>query len=518
MRSIPRLGRVRRVIHVLGVGVGLTLGRGAAAQAAGAADTTTATLSHVAVQLDFQQLRFALESAHAGLYDYEDKATWDRRFDSVAARLDRPMTTVAFYRVVAPLVASLRNGHTWAWLPDSASRAWSHDLRRLPIRFRILAGRVYVWRDLSEEGAVPPGAEVLAVNGEPTPALLARLRATVPGDGYIDTHRDRLLERFVFDAHYPLFVGRPDTFRLAVRVPERTAAARRRAAPRCAAGVCTVRVRALPDSALAAHARARYGDAGAPEDPFSRPSLALRVLGGDTAVAVLDVRVFLTTKAEPRDHFDTFLAGAFRELRARGTRGLVIDLRDNGGGDDHKVALLYSYLARGTFRLNRAMSVRNLDYAALGDTGYRYNDFQYAQARTGEITVAGGARTLEPYAPSPDAFGGRVVVLVDGGTYSAASGFAALVHGNRRGVFVGEEAGGAYDAAAGGRSVGVRLRHSGITVQVPPLKTVYAVPAYDQGRGVRPEHPVTPTIGDVLAGRDPALAAAVRVARAPHGS
>jgi hypothetical protein len=339
----------------------------------------------------------------------------------------------------------------------------------------------------------------------------------VPGDGYIDTHRDRLLERFVFDAHYPLFVGRPDTFRLALRVPGRAGAARGRAAPRCAAGVCTVRVRALADSALAAHSRARYGDAGAPDDPFARPSLALRVLGGDTAVAVLSVRIFLTTNSEPRDHFATFLAAAFRELKARGTRGLVIDVRDNGGGDDHKVALLYSYLARDTFRLNRAMTVRNLDYAALTDAGYGYNAFQYAQARTGEITVTGGARTLEPYAPRPDAFGGRVVVLVDGGTYSAAAGFAALVHANKRGEFVGEEAGGVYDAAAGGRSVEVTLRQSRIKVQVPPLKTVYAVPAYDQGRGVRPEHPVTPTIGDLLAGRDPALAAAVRIARAPHG-
>ena len=61
---------------------------------------------------DFRILRSALEEGHPGIYRYTPKAELDSVFDATAARLDRPMTALEFYRVLAPVVAALKCGHT----------------------------------------------------------------------------------------------------------------------------------------------------------------------------------------------------------------------------------------------------------------------------------------------------------------------------------------------------------------------------------------------------------------------
>jgi len=64
------------------------------------------------LQEDFQIARRALEEGHSGIYRYTPKAELDSAFDDAAKRLDRPMTPLEFYRVLAPVVARIKCGHT----------------------------------------------------------------------------------------------------------------------------------------------------------------------------------------------------------------------------------------------------------------------------------------------------------------------------------------------------------------------------------------------------------------------
>src|SRR5580704_5145373 len=82
------------------------------------ADSTTAnsvvtqTLSPASAQADYDLLRKSLEEAHPGLYRYSTKAQIDAMFDSERAKLNQPISRLAFREVVAQTLAAIKCGHT----------------------------------------------------------------------------------------------------------------------------------------------------------------------------------------------------------------------------------------------------------------------------------------------------------------------------------------------------------------------------------------------------------------------
>jgi len=83
-------------------------------------DGQTPTLPKIEPKLlrdDFQIARPSLEEGHSGIYRYTPKSELDRAFDSTAAKLDHPMNALEFLRILAPVVADIKCGHTSAWPP-----------------------------------------------------------------------------------------------------------------------------------------------------------------------------------------------------------------------------------------------------------------------------------------------------------------------------------------------------------------------------------------------------------------
>ena len=105
-------------------------------------------------------------------------------------------------------------------------------------------------------------------------------------------------------------------------------------------------------------------------------------------------------------------------------------------------------------------------------------------------------------------YAGRVFVMVNPQTFSAAAVMAAIIKRNRRGVIVGTETPAAYASSTGMYIFTYTMKNSGLRINVPIAKTVYddefdnfgtgksADGAYDlssefpSGRGVMPDYPV----------------------------
>ena len=84
----------------------------------GQANPASETIPLKLLQHDFQILRHALEESHGGLYRYTSKADMDRTFDQAYKRIDRPMTALEFWALVAPVVAHIKDGHLMTWWPQ----------------------------------------------------------------------------------------------------------------------------------------------------------------------------------------------------------------------------------------------------------------------------------------------------------------------------------------------------------------------------------------------------------------
>ena len=84
-------------------------------------------------------------------------------------------------------------------------------------------------------------------------------------------------------------------------------------------------------------------------------------------------------------------------------------------------------------------------------------------------------------------FKGKLIVLINGNTASAAGALASVVKNDKRALIVGEENRDNYTGFSAGVPVILTLPYSGITVFVPIRKFTYAV-GQDNGRGIMPDY------------------------------
>jgi hypothetical protein len=138
---------------------------------------------------DFRLARQALEEAHSGVYRYTSKKELDRLFDQAEKSLTEPMSLLEFYRVLAPAVAAVKCGHTDVFVDRDVMNIIRTKTPHLPIRARILQGKVYVLRDFSDGPASLAGKEIRSINGVPSAKIVETMLAAARGDGNIQTSR-----------------------------------------------------------------------------------------------------------------------------------------------------------------------------------------------------------------------------------------------------------------------------------------------------------------------------------------
>ena len=458
---------------------------------------------------DLGVMRTALEESHVGLYWHVSRQALDERFADVAAGLDRPITAREFHRRLLPLVAAVRHGHTTLELPVEGVGYRLRHLRRsgtyLPAEVRVLDGRLYVVADLTADGGLAPGAEIVAIDGRPAGALLDSMRLYLSAEGANDTFKMyQLGQGFRFHSLLDLLFGPAGTYTLEV-VPRPGEAAVRRVV----AGQAPERMAALY--------RARTGR----EIDAYPPALGLRMLDG--GVALLTVSSFYEGLLG-QDHpgFEAFFASAFRQIRESGAEDLIIDVRGNEGGNGDYVPMLYAYLADRPFQLSNPTILASASLSTLRYAENPSDDLRAFAASPADFVTraADGTWVLNreideeryrTYEPRPDAFTGRLHVLADGGSFSATNELLDLVYRYHRMEgrsvrFVGEQNGGdnAFGRTSGGQSLVIVLPHSRQRLSIPLLGGSQHFAAYE-ARAVIPDHRVVPSIQDVISGVDRAL-------------
>jgi len=116
--------------------------------------------------------------------------------------------------------------------------------------------------------------------------------------------------------------------------------------------------------------------------------------------------------------------------------------------------------------------------------------------------------------PNANPFRGRVVVLIDGGTFSTAADVAAQLRSAGHAMFVGEETGGGYEGNTSGLNASIVLPNSRLRTKIMMYGYWNAVRKPEvRGRGTMPDHVVARRTADVLAGVDPQLKRALGLLR-----
>ena len=93
----------------------------------------------------------------------------------------------------------------------------------------------------------------------------------------------------------------------------------------------------------------------------------------------------------------------------------------------------------------------------------------------------------KPEKKDENAFGGKLYVMINGGSFSASSIISSNLKGSKRATFVGEETGGAYNGCVAGQMPMIKLPYSKIQMRVGlvAIKPFYSSEL--DGRGIFPD-------------------------------
>ncbi|MBO0953067.1 S41 family peptidase [Fibrella forsythiae] len=449
---------------------------------------TKASISHgqlltpAQLQADFTRFQTALNEAHPAMYRYTSKNQFDSLAAAVATRLNQPMTQHQFYLAMMPLVVALRDGHIKWLLPGQDEHYPFFTDNLFPLKLYFLGERAWILGHYGAD-AVPTGAEVLTINDQPIATIIGKLLPNMAfADGYTVSSKYEDLNHF-FSGYYATFIGAPARHQLTCRIGDSTQ---------------TIQLPAQPLAAIKA-----YNDAHTPS-----ARLPYYVTFEDSSrAATLTIKRFWTEKNEQK--FKPFLAEAFRQIDQKRVQHLILDLRDNEGGEENYGVWLYKYLAQKPFRYYDHISVRQKKaYSFPAWTPKLYQMFRWLVVRKrGNSYVFVKQLGLKRHKPQPSAYAGKLYVLINGGSFSVTTELAARIHADGRGTFIGQETGGALEGNNSGIFAITQLPNAKIDLGIPLFGFYMAdLPRkVEKGQGIRPDYPVTPTGNDVLTGNDRAM-------------
>ena len=455
-----------------------------------------ATLSAAQARADLALLRRAFDTLHPGLYRRATPADIDAAFAAADLAVAGGTTQTGMFLLCSHIAAAVNCGHTWASHYNARQDIKQLLLAgrdKLPFTLRWVQGRALVTGSAAPE--VAADSELLAIDGRPVAeiatALLPLLRADGQHAGAIGKRRaqlDSVASGGAMDWLFPLRFP-PTSGRWKLKVREQ---------PLQPASLA----RDIVVPAISVAERQRSVPAPVRSWSFERD--------GDTALLRLPTFAFWNNEFKA----DAFLLRTFAAIRS--LPYLVIDLRDNEGGDDAIARQVLAQLLRApyevpTVRLESAYEQVPEDLLPhLGTWNRSFYD------RRGQATPLPGGRWAMP-APAPvrveplaTPYPGRTVMLVGPQNSSAGYLLARDVQRSGAAVLMGEATGGNQRGLNGGQLAWLTLPASGVAVDIP-LRAAFTL-GEDEGappdRGVLPELPVTPRFEDAAAGIDTTLDAA----------
>jgi hypothetical protein len=416
------------------------------------------TYSTDQLKADLQFLNIKLDSIHPNLYHYTSKDKFNAFVDSLDRTIIQPMTEQEFLGLITLLNEKICDGHTMLLPSEQAMGYNSKQGRFLPFSVVYIKGRLYITENNSTDNSIQPGAIITSINGKEASAIVAQLLKRQIRDGHNKTYPLWILNHY-FVAYYSYAFGQPATFSVELTGSD--------------GKLFHKQVAALArDSIRLIRQQKRAVQAGETRGIILEENPA-------TKTAVLTIKSFDVDLLQSmyKQSFQPVIDSVFRQLKSHGIRHLLLDLRDNQGGDFEPGRHLLSYLI------------------------------------TTPTSYLLGGKEAKLLQPQRNHFSGSLFVLINGGSFSNSGIVSACLEHRKQTTFIGEESGG-NKFLIFGEATDVVLPHTKIQAYISTAS--FRINQQSGDHGIVPKHVVQPSINDLLSGSDPAKALALKLMTGPE--
>ena len=458
-----------------------------------------------------------LKQLHPKLYWYISKEKLDYKFDSLKNTIRQPMTGLAFYKELSPVLRSVGQGHLG--VTPSLKKLSKKEEKLLKkkgkspfsqLDLEFIDGKLIILKNRSRHD-IKNATEIVSINDENPAELINKYKFRVASDGYNKTFYNRFLGKY-FGNFYTVDKGiMQDCLRLVLRQNDKDSLYIIR---RDTFGINSKESKIKLSKAEIKKRNKLWSKFGYNKDTKTN-TRELKYIESDSTTAIMTIKQF------SNGGFYSFYEDSFKELDKKGTQNLIIDLRNNPGGRLMEIEYLYSYLVDKPFvfiddyEVVSRTSKLHADYFKGGGPILKfikilaapiYYPVNYLKVRKeGDKFISSNAFSKERK-PKANNFKGKIYVLINGGSFSASSIISSNLKSTKRAVFVGEETGGAYNGTVAAQMPLVQLPNSKVNLRIGLALVSPANKTEIEGHGIYPDKEILPTFEDRKNNIDPELA------------
>ncbi|WP_062055538.1 S41 family peptidase [Aquimarina longa] len=455
-----------------------------------------------------------LQRLHPDLYWYISKDSLDKKINALKAIIQKPISSIEFYKQLSPVIASIRQGHTAIYPPykkqtkkekrEKGKRSFSFK----PLSFQRSGDRLFIKKNYGKDSTLIAGTELLTIEGEKVSDLLNYFKELPTGDGYNTTFVPEYVSRG-FGYFYTKTHPRKDSLSITVKTRDKIythylCASYSKQKKKSKKEKDTVRITKEKPNKLEIKNRKQQEKITRKEhkkrgfNAYKKEyNRNFRFIRSDSASTVAYMHIRSFTKG----NFKKFYKESFSKIDAANCENLIIDLRDNLGGRISEIDELYSYLtdkeyvfienAKMTKRLSFLYPFFHSDswlektvatlfspivmtyqmFKVKKENGAPHYKFKYSKLRKNKENF----------------YKGKIYVLINGMSFSASSILSTHLKANKRAIFVGEETGGAYNGTIAGIFTKLELPNSKVKMRVGLMKINTPYTKQPDGYGIMPD-------------------------------
>ena len=383
---------------------------------------------------DLHFLRESLEKAHYNLYTYITKEAFNLNFENVKASITKDslslLETTSLFQAV---ISKANNGHTEIIFPVASYFEYANSEGTLfPLEIAFENGKALIRKNFSNDDTLEIGSEVISINHLTINEVLEKIYPFISAERrYFKLAK---LELFSFPRFYWQAFGEQKNFEVEIK----------------------------KDGKLEKYYLKSIDLVEGFENKRNE------IWSDNRELHFLDHAAYLKPGNFGGDEqlYRRFIDSSFVEINKKNLPNLIIDLRNNLGGDDFFSDYLVSYIADKPFRWNSEFTLKTS--SILKAHVQKNYDTSNPYWKSVMIHEDGSIYPyeFEAYKPQPKdkRYSGDVYVLVNRQSHSQSAVTAAQIQDYRFATIVGEETGDFPSLLAS--QYGYTLPHTGIEVKI----------------------------------------------------
>lgn len=397
---------------------------------------------------DFELLEAILREACPILNVHRTEEEVNIHFSNVKNSFTEPIRISDYYLKIGSALSFFQDGHLRSYIGndfyDSAAKEKSH----IPVLIEFLNEKIYVTRNYSQSDKLKPRSEILSINEVSSEAIISNFKSIHSSDGNNDHFKYHRMNN-EFRSYLMYYFQFPTEYKMRVRTNGMSQES-------------DIIVKALDASTIEK------------KKPKPKPEKELFSIDYDDERKTAVFRFTTFGDQDGEKQLRKIMKKLVNKCNKQGIETLIIDIRDNSGGFDGNAAVVYSYLTETSFK---ALNGRYLKTRALSFDEHLLNKNIEETLKSVPAIQVGSEFKLDMaldriIQPNERVFTGDVYLLINRATFSTATLFANIFHNNKRGIIVGQDAGGGYYGDSGGVAY-IVLPNSQMFVQIPLVRNEY---------------------------------------------